>query len=112
MRLETALPYQIGMLLGLVSGLLGAIFNRSATFSTSLADPTAFTQRLDEALSEMGFEKKTQLEEFTVYEKSALKTLFSGKVLVKIDQDSATIISRSSNIRYLKKIMSIDHKEV
>ena len=110
MKLDTAIPYQIGTLLGLVSGLVGAIFNRSATFSIPVADQKVFTQILDRALSELGFEKKTQLEEFTVYEKSAFKTLFSGKVLVKIDQDSATISSRSSNISSLKKMISIDNK--
>ncbi len=103
MSLETGLPYQFGILFGLVAGLLGAYFNRSATISVSFRNKKTFIKTLDQALSEMGFEKKSQLEEFAVYEKSAIRTLFSGKVLVQIDQNSATIIGRSSNIRRLSQ---------
>ncbi|MGK7873854.1 MAG: hypothetical protein AB4426_11240 [Xenococcaceae cyanobacterium] len=105
MSLETGLPYQFGILFGLVAGLLGANFNRSATISASFQNKKAFTKNLNEVLSEMGFEEKSQLEEFTVYEKSPLRTLFSGKVFVKIDQNSATIIGRSSNIKRLSQII-------
>ena len=103
MSLETGLPYQFGILFGLVAGLLGAYFNRSATISVSFRNKKTFIKTLDQALSEMGFEKKSQLEEFAVYEKSAIRTLFSGKVLVQIDQNSATIIGRSSNIKRLSQ---------
>ena len=103
MSLETGLPYQFGILFGLVAGLLGAYFNRSATISVSFRNKKTFIKTLDQVLSEMGFEKKSQLEEFAVYQKSAIRTLFSGKVLVQIDQNSATIIGRSSNIKRLSQ---------
>ncbi len=103
MSLETGLPYQFGILFGLVAGLLGAYFNRSATISVSFRNKKTFIKTLEQALSEMGFQKKSQLEEFAVYEKSAIRTLFSGKVLVQIDQNSATIIGRSSNIKRLSQ---------
>ncbi len=103
MSLETGLPYQFGILFGLVAGLVGAYFNRSATISVSFRNKKTFIKTLEQALSEMGFQKKSQLEEFAVYEKSAIRTLFSGKVLVQIDQNSATIIGRSSNIKRLSQ---------
>lgn len=105
MSLETGLPYQFGILFGLVAGLLGAYFNRSATISVSFRNKKTFIKTLEQALSEMGFQKKSQLEEFAVYQKSAISTLFSGKVLVQIDQNSATIIGRSSNIKRLSQII-------
>jgi hypothetical protein len=105
MSLQAKLPYQLGTSLGLVVGLIGAYFNRSATISASFQNAKAFTQQLDEALAQIGFEKKTQLDDFTVYSKSALSTLFSGKIFVKIDKSSATIVGRASNIKRLKQII-------
>ncbi|NES87310.1 MAG: hypothetical protein F6K10_41675 [Moorea sp. SIO2B7] len=103
LSLEAKLPYQFGILFGLVAGLLGANFNRSVTISTSFRNKKVFTKTLNEALYEMGFEESTQVDEFTVYQKSALRTLFSGKVFVQIDNNSATIISRSSIIKRLSQ---------
>jgi hypothetical protein len=103
MSLESRFPYQLGTLCGLVAGILGAYFNRSATISTTFQNQKAFREQLDEALAQMGFDRQTQLDDFVVYEKSALQTMFSGKILVKIDKNSATIIGRSSNLKRLKQ---------
>jgi hypothetical protein len=34
-----------------------------------------------------------------------VKSLFSGKILVKIEENSATIIGRSSNLKRLQKLI-------
>lgn len=101
MSLETKLPYQLGTLCGLIAGLLGAYFNRSATRSITFSDRKAFIEQLEASLAQMGFEQKTQLEEFTAYTESSLGKALAGKILVKIEENSATIIGRSSIIKRL-----------
>ena len=105
MSLAEKSPYQLGTLCGLVAGIVGAYLNRSATISTAFQNQKTFTQQLEKALAQMGFEKKTQLDDFTVYGKSTLSTLFSGKIFLKIEENSATISSRSSNLKRLKQLI-------
>lgn len=102
--LETKVPYQLGTLCGLIAGLIGAYFNRSVTHSITFSDRKAFNEQLEASLTQMGFEQKTQLEDFTVYTKSAFGKTLAGKILVKIEKNSATIIGRSSKIRRLIKV--------
>ncbi len=97
--------YQIAIFLGLIAGLIGAKFNRSVTISASFANKKKFSKILNETLSQMGFEPKSQLENFTVYEKSSWKSLFTGKIFVQIEAKSATIIGRSNIIKKLGQII-------
>lgn len=89
-------PYQLGILVGLIAGLVGAIRNRSLTLSTVFQNRKAFIKTLDETLAQMGFSQKLQLENYWVYKKSSLQTLFSGKVFVQIEHNQATIVGRAS----------------
>jgi hypothetical protein len=102
MSLQQQLPYQLGTLCGLVAGIFGSYFNRSQTIFVSFQNQKAFTKKLDEALAKLGFEPKDRLEDMVVYSKNSVQTLFSGKILVKIDQNSATIVGRSSNLKRLQ----------
>lgn len=97
--------YQIAVFLGLIAGLVGAKFNRSVTISASFSNKKTFSKILNETLSQMGFEPKSQLEDFTVYQKLTWKTLFTGKIFVRIENKSATIIGRSSIIKKLSQII-------
>jgi uncharacterized protein YneF (UPF0154 family) len=100
--------YVIGMLMGLVAGLIGAYFNRSVTFSTPLkGNPKTFKRTFEKTLSDMGFELNGQMEDFTIYCKSPLKTLFAGRVLVKIEKDVVTIMSRSSTVKRLQEKLEL-----
>ncbi|MBE9170347.1 hypothetical protein IQ238_23435 [Pleurocapsales cyanobacterium LEGE 06147] len=99
------LLYQIAVLLGLIAGLVGAKFNRSVTLSAYFSNKKAFSKILNEILSQMGFEPKSQLEDFIVYDKSSWKTLFTGKIFVQIEDSSATIIGRSSIIKKLSQVI-------
>ena len=95
--------YQLSILIGLVTGILGANFNRNVTVTAPVKGKKAFMRTFNQILAEMGFEAQSELEGFTVYQKSALATLFSGRVFVKIEGLSATIIGRASTIRKLAK---------
>jgi hypothetical protein len=91
--------YQIGILVGLTTGLLGANFNRNVTITIPIKRQSVFLKTLNEILTAQGFEETSQLEDFTVYQKSALATLFSGRVFVKIEGKTATIMGRASVIK-------------
>jgi len=103
LSLTQPLPYRYGITLGLVAGLVGAYFNRSVTLSLEVKQKKVFTKTLNNTLSDMGFEPKSELDDFVVYQRSALRNLFSGKVFVQIDNGMAVIISRASIIRRLRQ---------
>jgi hypothetical protein len=103
LSLTQPLPYRYGITLGLVAGLVGAYFNRSVTFSLEFKNKKAFTKTLNKTLSDMGFEPKSEIDDFVVYQRPALRNIFSGKVFVQIDDGIATIISRASIIRRLRQ---------
>ena len=103
LSLTQPFPYRYGITIGLIAGLVGAYFNRSMTLSLEFKNKKAFTNTLNTSLSEMGFEPKSELDDFVVYQRPALRNLFSGKVFVKIENGMATIISRASIIRRLRQ---------
>ena len=103
LSLETHLPYQFGILFGLVAGLIGATFNRSATLSASFRSQPALNT-LNAVLGDLGFQQ-SQHEDGIVYEKSPLQTLFSGRILVQLDQHSATITGRAKNLQKLSRLL-------
>ncbi|MFP4120827.1 hypothetical protein [Coleofasciculus sp.] len=103
LSLTQPLPYRYGITLGLVAGLVGAYFNRSVTLSLEFKNKKAFSKTLNKTLSAMGFEPTSEIDNFVVYQRPALRSLFSGKVFVQIDNGIATIISRASLIRRLRQ---------
>lgn len=102
--LESRFPYVIGILVGLVAGAIGAYFNRSVTLATPFEDNP---KTLQKTLLEMGFEPNGQMTDFTIYSKSPFKSLFAGRVLVKIEKDAVTIISRSSTVKRLQDKLNL-----
>ena len=103
LSLTQPLPYRYGITLGLFAGLMGAYFNRSVTLSLEFKNKKNFTNKLNTSLAEMGFEPQSEIDNFVVYQRSALRNVFSGKVLVQIENGMATIVSRASTIRRLRQ---------
>jgi hypothetical protein len=101
--LQMGNPYPIGILCGLVVGSLGAYFNSHITISLPIKNRGAFLAKLNAALTEMGYQETSQLAEFTVYERSAARKIFSGKLFVHIEPKSATISGRSLRVRTLRQ---------
>ena len=104
------LPYRYGMVFGVVTGAIGAYLNRSKTISTSFKKSRAkqeFSNKLQEALVEMGFEPKSEEEDYTIYGKSSLKSFFAGKIFVQIDKKSAAIAGRATDLKKLSKKLDI-----
>jgi hypothetical protein len=98
--------YRAGIVAGLIAGLVGASLNRSVTISVPVKNAKKFTKNLEQTLTEMGFREKSQLEDCTLYEKSNMAGMFSGKVLVQVEQDTATISARSRIMNVLRKKIS------
>lgn len=93
--------YRASSLMGLGLGLIGAYFNRSKLISISFQDKKIFQARLNQVLAELGYEEKSQMEEFTVYERPNFQGVLSGKIFVQIEQDSASIAGRASKVATL-----------
>ena len=102
LSLVTGMPYSVGVIFGLIGGLLGTYFNRTVTVSLEFNSKKVFTAALQDALTEMGFEETSKLDDFVVYQRPALSNIFSGKVFVQIGKGKATIASRSRNIKRIK----------
>ncbi|NEQ80676.1 MAG: hypothetical protein F6K26_10590 [Moorea sp. SIO2I5] len=106
LSLVTGMPYSVGVIFGLIGGLLGTYFNRTVTVSLEFKSKKVFTAALQDALTEMGFEETSKLDDFVVYQRPALSNLFSGKVFVQIGKGKAIIASRSRNIKRISRKLS------
>lgn len=102
-ELQIANPFQIGMFCGLAAGFLGARFNSSQTVSLPVKNKGAFQKQLLNTLNDWGYQETSELNGFTVYERSGLSKFFSGKIFVQLDKNTATIAGRASKIRPLQK---------
>jgi hypothetical protein len=95
--------YQLSVVIGLMTGLLGATLNRSVTVTAPVKGKVVFLKTLNEELAAMDFQPISELESFTFYQKPSIASLFAGKIFVKIESKSATIIGRANVIKQLVK---------
>ena len=103
--LNSQIPYQLGISLGLITGVMGAYFNRSVTLTLKIKNPQTFMKQLESTLATLGFENASQVDDYTIYSRAGFSSLFSGKILVKIEPKSAILIGRSRNIKSLQRIL-------
>ena len=101
--IDQSLLYQLGLVFGLLTGVLGAKFNRSVTIIASYKKSNNFEKKLEKLLNDLGLITNSQLEEFTVYQIPTIKNLFVGKLFVQIEKRSATIICRASLAKQIKE---------
>ena len=101
--IDESLLYQLGLVVGLLTGILGAKFNRSVTITASYRKSKNFEKTIEKVLNNLGFISNYQLEEFTVYQIPSLKSLFVGKLFLQIEKRSSTIICRASLAKQLKE---------
>ncbi len=101
--IDESLLYQLGLVVGLLTGVLGAKFNRSVTITASYRKRKNFEKTIKKVLNDLGFITDSQLEEFTVYQIPSFKSLFVGKLFLQIEKRSSTIICRASLAKQLKE---------
>jgi hypothetical protein len=111
MSLETGNPYQLGLPVGLVAGLIGAYFNRSIVVTVPFPHRGTFLKTLKQALTQLGYAETDQLDEFTVYERSGLSKVFSGRLFIQVEKTSAAIAGRSRNVKALRKLIDCGTEE-
>lgn len=96
-------PWQVAIVFGLVSGLAGGYVNSHKTIALPIKNKGAFLKKLKDTLTAMGYAETSQLDEVTVYERSGLSKLLSGKLFVQLDKETATLSGRSTQINTLQK---------
>jgi hypothetical protein len=99
------LPQQVGLLGGLLGGLVGTYFNRTITFTVDTNGKDATSKKLAQALKAMGYEKTNDEDGLALYERSGVSKFLSGKVFVQQEGKSATIASRATHVKVLKKLL-------
>ena len=96
-------PFQVAVPFGLVVAGFGAALNSHRTISLPIKNKGGFVKSLNEALAELGYQETSTLDEFTVYQRSGLGKVFSGKLFINLDNKTATISGRSTNLKVLEK---------
>lgn len=102
--METGIPNQLGLITGSLAGLLGGYFNRSVLLELPITNRKSFIKQLNQVLADMGYELSDTLEDdVMVYQRSALRQLFSGQIYIQITPKQAVLSSRSTQIKQIQK---------
>ena len=102
---DTGSPNQFGLLVGAIGGLVGASLNRSSTLTLTCPSQKTFKQQLTNILADMGYQEVPDARDdgVLVFQRAALRQVFSGRVYVLIEGKTAHLSSRTSHIRRLRQ---------
>ncbi len=95
--------YPIGICAGLIAGIIGSSLNRNVTVTTKVKRRAVWQKEFDSVLGEMGFTPRQEVDDFMVYRKSGWVALFSGRIFLKFEGKTATIIARSVVVKELQE---------
>lgn len=103
--LETGVPNRFGLVFGVIGGLVGASLNRSSTLTLTCPSQKTFKQQLTNILAEMGYSEMpdARTDGILVFQRSALRQAFSGRVYVLMEGKQAHLSSRTSHLRRLRQ---------
>jgi hypothetical protein len=104
--LDTGIPNQYGLVVGIVGGVLGALVNRSTTLTLPVSSQKTFRRELDAALAEMGYTEDKDadlLDGISVYRRPFVRQLLSGRIYVLITDKKAQISSRKVHMGGIKQ---------
>jgi hypothetical protein len=109
LSMRTGIPLQLGVIVGLASGLLGGLLNRTTLVTLPIKNRATFTTQIHQVLTEMGYHPVALGEEadpnFLIYERSLLGRFFSGRVYVELQKKQAIIASRASVTQRVAKAL-------
>ncbi|MEM6253503.1 MAG: hypothetical protein AAF821_11325 [Cyanobacteria bacterium P01_D01_bin.156] len=104
----SAVPNQLGLVMGVVGGFLGLYFNRSITLKQPIKGHKVFLNQISQPLAELGYtplEDDSLPADLVVYARQNVRGLLSGKVYIRLEPKMAYITSRAVHIRGLKKTL-------
>ncbi len=100
---NTEIVGQSALLVGGVGGLLGTFYNRTKTLEIAVTQSKAFTRKLAEVLTEMGYTLKQSSDGISIYQRSGLGRFFAGEIYVQQQERAVVFVSRAATIRTLAK---------
>lgn len=102
----SAIPNQLGLVMGLVGGCLGLYFNRSITLKQPIKGHKVFLNQISQPLANLGYSQvddDSLSADVVMYSRSKLRGLLSGKIYIRLEPKTAYITSRAVHIRGLKQ---------
>lgn len=106
LSINSPFTLQLSLIVGMATGLIGLYMNRSQTLQFTIRNQKRFKNQFESTLEQLGFDTKTDEEDYTIYTNSGWQRWFAGKILVKIERQSVVIVSRASNIRQLAPLVA------
>lgn len=109
--ISTGTPIQLGVIVGLAGGLLGAVRNRTKVVTLPIKKRDGFAEQLEDTLTDLGYRKIDTPalpvdDTVTVYEpSSATKWFLAGRVYVQFSKKQVTIASRASVIKRIQAVL-------
>lgn len=109
LSLDSGLPQQLGVGIGLLGGAIGSYFNRTTSFTMASTTPKTLVKSLKTILTDMGYELSEDRDrlddDILLYQRSGFSALFSGNVFLQLEERSITVAARSSCINRIQKAL-------
>lgn len=118
LSLASGLPQQLGLVVGLAAGAAGGYFNRTVALSIAAPNTARTRAKVEAALSDMGYSldaPNPAISEpatgeasspLSVYVRSPLRRLLSGRIYIQQDGNQLTMASRAGHMRQLQRRLS------
>ncbi len=100
---------QAAVPIGFVLAIVATYFNRTVEYAVSASNPKALRKTLESALRERGYELDNEFkadEDFQSYRRSGWQQWTTGRIFVKWQGKSVTLVGRSSLIVPLQQELS------
>ncbi|MGD1849700.1 MAG: hypothetical protein ACFCBU_03540 [Cyanophyceae cyanobacterium] len=98
--------FQSAVPLGFLLGAVATYFNRTAEFAIAASNPKALRKTLDAWLIDRGYELDSNFKaegDFQSYRRSSWQRWTTGRIFVKWQGKSVTLVGRSSLVRPLQQ---------
>jgi hypothetical protein len=108
--MSSGVPFQIGILLGVLAGGAGAHFNRTTHIEIAIPEAKTFNPKLAETLQNMGYAQVASTETvvmpgYELYRRPGVKHWFSGNLLIQRQPEQVKLYARARITRQLKKML-------
>ena len=98
----------VGLFFGVSFGLTMAFFLKGKTATVAVAEPKGFVNRLNVAISQLGYNPATQTEDFFTYKPSFQAGLAAGRIAVQLREGRAVIVGPKMYVEKLLQRLAND----